>query len=265
MWVPAHLPPDELEILKVVVGQIEGAWISHNTAGAVRGLLLPVPETRLLHVSRPRGSRATQRAGVIAHQRAVNADELEVLGGVQVSRPERIWLEIGQIFDVENLVVLGDHLVRHPRPGLEARHEPYTSIHRLREVMDRYPNTRGARRLREALPLIRVGADSRPETLCRLALVRAGLPEPELQIPLHPDDPYSYSADLGYKHARLAIQYDGAHHFSEAGMQRLARRDAAFVSEGWTVFTATGADLHEGFATLVAQVRARLGGDPFRQ
>ncbi|HHW83930.1 MAG TPA: hypothetical protein GX743_09010 [Actinomycetales bacterium] len=249
-----------MEVLKVVVRETEAAWISHRTAGAARGLLLPVPESPLLHVSRPRGSRAIQRAGIIAHQRAVHPDELDEVCGVQVSRPERMWLEFGQIFGIDDLVVLGDHLVRQPRVGLEGRDDPYTSLARLREVMERYPFTRGARRLREAITLIRMGSDSRPETLCRLSLVRAGLPEPALQIPLDPTDPYSFTADLGYPDARLAIQYDGAHHFTEPGRVRIARRNAAFEADGWTVFCVDGADLREGFHSLVERVRPRLEG-----
>ena len=44
----------------------------------------------------------------------------------------------------------------------------------------RHPGLRGVRTARAALELIRVGADSQPETKMRLSIVRAGLPDPVL-------------------------------------------------------------------------------------
>ena len=52
--------------------------------------------------------------------------------------------------------------------------------------------------------------------MLRLAMVDAGLPEPNLQLTLRSGDPLSPSADLGYRAQRLAIQYDGGHHLVEA-------------------------------------------------
>lgn len=113
-------------------------------------------------------------------------------------------------------------------------------------------------KLRAALDRIRVGADSEPETLCRLALVDDGLPEPALQVRLDPDDPYSHPADLALPEFRLAIQYEGEHHFSAAQQARDARRDAAFEAAGWTVFHVNREDLREDFRALCARVHGYL-------
>ena len=45
------------------------------------------------------------------------------------------------------------------------------------------------------------------ETRIRIAIVDGGLPCPELQHPVG-----RYRLDLAYPHAKLGIEFDGAHH-----------------------------------------------------
>ena len=119
----------------------------------------------------------------------------------------------------------------------------------------RHPNLQGIVRAREALDLMRVGADSAPESLLRLAIVDSGLPEPELQVPLRTGDARSPSADLGYRHRRIAIQYDGGHHLGDAQIFSDRRRDKAFESAGWTVLVFGKEDLADDFQRAVAKIK----------
>ncbi len=105
---------------------------------------------------------------------------------------------------------------------------------------------------------MRVGADSAPESLLRLAIADAGLPEPELQVPLRAGDARSPSADLGYRHRRLAIQYDGDHHLGDAQILSDRRRDKAFESAGWTVLVFDRDDLADEFQRAVQGVKRAL-------
>ena len=100
---------------------------------------------------------------------------------------------------------------------------------------------------REAAALIRPGADSAPETFLRLALAAAGLPEPELQLRIVPDDPFSPAADLGYRRQRVAIQYDGGHHLTREQQSRDNRRDESFNAAGWRYFKFNADDLADDF------------------
>ena len=102
---------------------------------------------------------------------------------------------------------------------------------------------------------MRVGADSAPESLLRLAITDAGLPEPELQVPLRTGDARSPSADLGYRHRRIAIQYDGGHHLGDAQIFSDRRRDKAFESAGWTVLVFGKEDLADDFQRAVAKIK----------
>ncbi|MEE1620539.1 hypothetical protein ACQ3I4_10630 [Zafaria sp. Z1313] len=96
------------------------------------------------------------------------------------------------------------------------------------------------------------------ETRLRLALLDAGLPEPELQIRLDPGAWVSPSCDLGYRWARLGIQYDGAHHRNAEQLTRDNRRDLAFTAAGWEYLKFDASDGRDGFRRAAALVRRAL-------
>ena len=85
----------------------------------------------------------------------------------------------------------------------EGRRSPRTTTAALRSALLRAGRFKGVRTARAALELVRVGADSPQETALRLALLHAGLPEPELQLVLHPGRARSPDADLGWRQWRL--------------------------------------------------------------
>jgi hypothetical protein len=125
-------------------------------------------------------------------------------------------------------------------------------------LVGRHPNLQGVVRAREALELMRVGADSAPESLLRLAMADAGLPEPDLQLSLRVGVAVSPTADLGYRHRRIAIQYDGGHHLLDAQALSDRRRDKAFESAGWTVLILGKEDLADGFQTAIGKIKRTL-------
>ncbi|WP_422933565.1 endonuclease domain-containing protein [Sinomonas sp. P47F7] len=105
---------------------------------------------------------------------------------------------------------------------------------------------------------MRVGSDSVPETLLRLALVYAGLPEPELQISLSPGNPYSPSGDMGYRELKIVVQYEGSCHDTEAQRLADARRDRSFREAGWIVIHVRLDDLREDFRGVVRLIKAAI-------
>jgi hypothetical protein len=175
-----------------------------------------------------------------------------------MSTPARTWLDLARIVPLEDLVAVGDQLVRQPRPGLELRAESWSSVPELRRMLFRHPRLQGIVKARAAVELIRAGADSAPETFLRLALTDAGLPEPELQVRIIPGDPYSPAADLGYRRHRVAIQYDGAHHLTREQQSRDNRRDECFHAAGWKYFKFNGDDLAQDFRGAVSKIGLAL-------
>jgi hypothetical protein len=236
-----------------------GAWISHTTAAQLHGLILPpwLSDSHELHLSKPRQQPQARRKGIIAHNTTALPGEVEIDGGLRISSRPRTWLEMARNLSLEELVCMGDQLIRIPRPQFEGRDTAFATPASLRSLLERHRNLQGIVRARSALELMRVGADSAPETLLRLAMNDAGLPEPDLQLTLWNRE-NSPSADLGYRARRIALQYDGAHHLSEEQRHSDRRRDNAFEAAGWTVLIFTQADVADGFRDAVGRIKRAL-------
>ncbi len=125
-------------------------------------------------------------------------------------------------------------------------------------MLKRHPKLKGIVKAREAAELIRPGSDSAPETFLRLALTASGLPEPELQLRVEPENPYSPAADMGYRAQRIAIQYDGGHHLTREQQSRDNRRDESFNSAGWRYCKFNADDLAQDFRGAVNKVHLAL-------
>lgn len=262
LYLPAGWEFELRGLARALSAATPGAWISHLTAATLQGLWLPswyrgCPE---LHLSKPKALPPVRRQGVVGHTVLAFEDEVTVLEGIRISTPARTWLDLARIVPLEDLVAVGDQVIRRPRPELEGRTEPWATLPQLHQMLRRHPKLKGIVKAREAAELIRPGADSAPETFLRLALTAAGLPEPELQLRIVPEDPYSPAADLGYRKHRVAIQYDGGHHLSREQQSRDNRRDESFNAAGWRYFKFNADDLAGDFRSAVRRVRHALRG-----
>ncbi|MDD7836139.1 MULTISPECIES: endonuclease domain-containing protein [Paenarthrobacter] len=258
IYLPRGADVDLLERARVLTAATPGAWISHETAALLTGLGLPpwMGNNDTLHLSKPHGLPRVRRTGVTGHRVRVFPGEVMDHEGVPVSVRPRTWLDLAKSLPLSYVIAMGDQLIRQPRPDLEFRTEPYAYSSGLRLLIRQHPNLQGVEKARLALDEMRVGADSYPETFLRLAMRDEGLPEPELQLRLNPHDPWSPTADLGYRRFRIAIQYDGAHHLSREQQTRDNRRDEAFLSAGWSYFKVNADDLAEGFAGVISRIRS---------
>lgn len=237
-----------------------GAWISHVTAARLHGLFLPpwLADSNELHLSKPRKLPSVRRKGIVGHTVAVFDGDVEEVNGTRISTRSRTWFDLAALLPLYDLVCIGDQLIRRPRPEFEGRTDPYTTLEELSAMIDRHRNRQGVVRARQALDLMRVGSDSAQESRLRLAMLDAGLPEPELQVKLRISDPFSPASDLGFRARRLAIQYDGGHHLEEEQVLSDMRRDKAFRSAGWTVLVFGKEDAGENFVSAVRQIKRAL-------
>lgn len=235
------------------------ARLSHVSAAMMHGLWLPARLSRndTVHLTYPPDTGRLVRSGVQSHRCEVRPGDMVRRDGISVSSPVRTWLELAALCSRDELVVLGDQLVRKPYGRYEGRSRAYASVGDLREALDAARRFRGRRRALDAVDLVRGGSDSPPETLLRLALVAAGLPEPELQIPLHSDG-RGRRGDMGYRQVRVVIQYEGAVHFNAAQIREDHQRDNEFLAEGWMVLRFNVEDFRDGFRNAAAVVRKAL-------
>ncbi len=217
-----------------------GAAFSHATALDLLGVDRPAGLDRpdALHVLVPGGQDRPRRPGVVGHRRHRTREPVVLRHGLPVLPPEQVWHQLATELTVDELVVLGDALVR--------RRSPITTLRALTRSVDRAPaGMRGLRLLRSALPSIRPRTDSCPETRLRLLLVAAGLPCPEVNILV--TDPAGYllaMPDLCYHAQRIAIEYDGdVHRTDRRTWRRDVARRRALESAGWRMLTCTADDL----------------------
>ncbi|GHC99917.1 hypothetical protein GCM10008096_02580 [Zhihengliuella salsuginis] len=171
-----------------------------------------------------------------------------------IASRSRTWLDLASVLDVDNLIVIGDQLVRIPRHG----GAPLATRQELQALCEAHPRARGIGRAREALEQVRVGADSPPETKMRLALIRSGLPEPELQISPSPENPYAPKGDLGYRQLSLVLQYEGGHHRTPEQYSRDLNREREWASYGWSSLRYDVSDLRSEFARAIVEVDRRF-------
>lgn len=229
--VRAHVPPETLAERFAALALVgpTSMVLSHCTAAMVHGL--PVPrgcEHDTLHVTT--GGPRIRRPGVVTHRGArspVTVREVPVTSLVDT------WLDLAPCLGLDNLVVVGDEVARRVQ-----------SVDPLRAAVGR--QMPGVRRAREALRWIRVGTRSAMETRSRVLFTRVGLPEPQLNVPIHDrDGGWLAEGDLVWREAKVVGEYQGAHHFEgyAAGDKDIVRRRAV-EAEGWVYVDFTKDDYY---------------------
>lgn len=181
-------------------------FFSHATAARLYRLPLPyrLQQRRTIDVAVFRPSHPPQAAGVIGH-RISRAVPLRSVSGLAVAPPVEAWIQLGAVLGLDALIVCGDALVRRKRP-LATQDE-------LRAAVATAFRRPGLRKLRAALVHVRAGTDSPRETLARLIITRAGLPEPVIGFKVFDDrGDFIGTPDLFYPKYRIAMEYEGDGH-----------------------------------------------------
>lgn len=226
----------------------EGAFFSHQTAAELMGVPLPGDVADgALHVSVPFPRTPPRGRGVIGHSlgRLCGGS----VDGLPVCSPEDVWCQLSTFLSAPDLVAAGDHLV-----GARAR-EAKTDVDRLADAVDQRRRSPGARARAWALPRIRFGADSRPETLLRLLLEELGFRDLDVNGPVLVDrGRLTLHPDLSIRDSRLAFEYEGDGHRERRQWAVDIRRREHFEAEGWRVVRITGDDLFRDRDSLIARL-----------
>lgn len=229
----------------------EGAALSHTTAAILHGFPLEreVLEHGGLHVCVPLGQAVVRREGVVSHRLPRNVRPIQ---RVPVTDVLQTWADLAGLIPRDELIVCGDWLLR-PRSVL--------ALPDLQREVQRRDGARGVVDLREALIEVRCGSASRPETLSRLLLTRAGLPEPELNVNIFDDDgQWLAVGDLVWRRQRVVGEYDGDHHrTSRTRWQEEIRRRRSIEEAGWRHVPITSDDIFRTPHRTVQLFRRALG------
>jgi len=221
------------------------------TAARMWGAPLPagIPND-VLEVATPHGSPRPLGRGVHGTQHEPGSVDVIEVDGLRLLAPASMWVALGRVLTVPDLVAVGDFLVTRgfgdPRPAL-------CNVEELRRTLE-LSRRLGAARLRGALDLVQVGALSRPESLARVLFTTAGLPPAASNLRVSS----LLMFDLAWPEWRVGFDYHGEHHRSatqharDVGRLDLARQD------GWTLVQATKYDLFDHPFDLIGRLRSRL-------
>lgn len=235
--------------------------LSHHSAARLLGIALPswAQEDWRIHVARPATGSTPRRVNVVGHRMSLAPDEVATVDGVRVTSVARTWLDLASRLSLDELIAAGDSIVCSHGPEFPVRKEPLAELESLQRMVARHRRARGILNAREALGLIRVGVDSPPETQMRLALVRAGLPEPELNVVLRDGSGMpAVWPDACYPGYRISIQYDGGHHGTAEQYGCDIRRADSTAQLRWLEVRVDKTDLRGERPAVVAKVLRAL-------
>lgn len=150
------------------------------------------------------------------------------------------------------LVAVGDALVR--------RKNAYATVAELTDAVQRRQGRRGCTALARALPLIRPRTDSWEETMLRLDLAAAGLPEPEVNGEIRGSSGQLIAyGDLVYRRYGVLAEYDGEQHRTDTGQySRDVDRLDDLARLGWRTVRFTTRHRGPARTERIERVRAAL-------
>ncbi|MBO9567235.1 MAG: hypothetical protein J7503_00285 [Cellulomonas iranensis] len=209
-----------------------GAAVCRETAAWLHGVDTRAPGQHLapprLQCIVPTAVPRVRRPGQQCWTGALPAADVTVLGGVPATTAERTALDLARYAPGYIGLAAIDAFAH---AGLI---DPARLMRRAREL----PGARNIARARRLIELCEPQTESTGESWLRLRLFEAGLPRPEAQISIRRGGREVYRLDLGYRDARVGVEYDGDEHHHRTVAQRRAderRRDDLRIRFGWTV------------------------------
>ncbi len=244
--------PDHLPVEAVL---LTGGVLSHRSAAHRHGL---TRQAGVVEVTVESSKRPRQTALWAVHRaRSLSSDEIQVVGGLPVTCPNRTLLDLSRPnYDMESRALLSmvagalqRRLVR-PR-SLEA-------------YLAAQPRTPGVARLQRLVQeLTGVKLDSVAEHLLFDLLATGGVPLPEPGCIIrdqHGD--FVAKTDFGWRRERLALEMDGYQFHSDPVTFEADRaRGNLIVAAGWTLLRTTPRQVAERGNDVVASVKAGLVRD----
>jgi Protein of unknown function (DUF559) len=200
---------------------------------ALRWCGLDVGPDRRLHFSTMHPHQR-QLDGVVVHRRK-RAALRTMHQGLPTTTPQQTFVEASRILSLPHRVIAGDWLIHRGEVTLGGLQRFVDTIH-----------DHGVKRARRAMVFVRERVESPRESVLRLMIVFARLPEPEPNVPLGSRDEFVGRPDLVFRRYRVIVEYDGFHHFqSRAQRQRDIERREKLEALGWRVIVITADGMHQ--------------------
>jgi predicted transcriptional regulator of viral defense system len=234
----------EARCLAAVLACGDGAVLSYRSAAAWWGLLQT--DQALVDVTSPHGRHPI--AGVRRHQaRSLAAHDTTIHDGVPITSVARTLLDLAA-------TVRSDRLER----ALTQAERLQLYDHRaIADVLSRSNGHRGRTALTRATAAEPKPTRSELEARFLELVRRAGLPEPQTNLPLVALDHPGTEVDFYWPTHRLVVETDGwTDHGTRTAFKRDRRKDAALVACGYRIVRFTYDDVTDDGATVVRRLRA---------
>lgn len=188
--------------------------------------------------------------------RATEQDGIRVIRRMRLAeydngtlRPEQCWVDACLDLDLVDAVTAADWLINNGA----------TTIERLVTFVEGTDNWEGIRNARLALPYVRTNVRSPRESVTRLLLVLAGLPEPDAcNLDIYDGDRFLGCGDLVWLAYLLVTEYDGRQHAEDtAQWNHDLDRIEGFDDAGWRFHRVTNRRLRAP-RKVVRRVHAKL-------
>jgi very-short-patch-repair endonuclease len=242
----------------------------HRSAGLMWGLPSPPPKPSAWHtatgggaigtpgttplvvelVSHGRGGR-THRFGVSECPAALPAEHLVLLEGIPVTTAARTAADLMRGLDWEHSVFVADAVLHAgtSRPELES----------MVRFMSIWPG--GCKAVR-ACEFANGAAESVAESLARIVMAEAGLPEAELQTEIWHGGRFIARVDFLFRASRVIVEIDGRIKYTDPHgppgevLWREKQREDRLREAGYEVVRVTWAQLTQGRAEVAVRIRA---------
>jgi hypothetical protein len=191
-----------------------GHFVSHASAAIIWGIPLPsrLESDERLHVAVSTEQRAPHGQGVIGHRLQLAPDDVTTHLGIRLTSLSRTWCDLATMLREEELVAAGDNLLWYRRPDAVR-----LSRDELRIAAAHHTGRRGRPTIRSSMPLLSDRADSYPESVMRVRMIRAGLPTPEVNLEVFDAQGHFVAMpDLSYPTYFLSFDYEGDHHRTDS-------------------------------------------------
>jgi len=245
-----YAPPD---VEPSAIQRAVAAWLWSRRRGVVAGLsasavlgtkwINGLVAAELVHHNR----RAPQMLTV--HSDELSLGETTEVDGMTVTTPARTAFDLGRRLNLKDGVKRIDALMNATQ----------LKVVEIESVIEGHPGVRGIGKLRKTLSLVDGGAESPYESLTRLMLVGAGLPNPQTQLPVFDELGFVVAyLDMGWPEYRVGVEFDGAQHWTDARQRsRDVERLADLEALGWTIIHVSS-DMLRTSAVVVGRVSAAL-------
>ena len=229
------------------------AWLWSGRSATLAGCsAAAVLGSRWLDGSAPaeliRGNRRAP-SGIRVYSDTLMDRDICRIGDMRVTTPARTAFDIARREPI---------LVAVPRIDALLRVSGCTVPH-AKAMLDRNPGVRGLRAAAKIFDLADAGAESPPESLVRLLVLAAALPRPVTQI----DVCGVYRLDMGWPEHKVAIEYDGAQHWTDPTQRaRDIERLEFLAAQGWAIIRISWVQLRDQPKLVVNRVAKALGVVP---